>query len=1030
MTNKLLYALCAVGLLAVSCQEELKSPTEISYKNVRIEASVSDNADTKATETDARFAWAAGDAISIWTNTGSEYSFVELSNEREGATALFEGILEGDNPIFESYAVYPSGEHAVTGSALSINMPAEYGDIETELGNNVNSPMVAAIEAPVEAFNCADFKLVFKHAGGLIRLTVNNVPANTDEFVFISDKDITGVFSYDDASQQITQGEANTGNNKVSIKFAPSELRTNRVFYIPLPVGDYSDFSIELKGAGEVIKSAALKGKALGRAVLAAKTVTLTAIPGEIEGSDLEGQLRAAIAASSVENPATFVLTGDISVDKAFLIGDGQSITVDLNGYSIKAKSALSPIEGANANESKKGIFYVVRGGELNLVGEGSVDVDGISSIYAAVRLGDPILDADKDESKVAKLSVDGPTLKGYWYAVSGNGSLPGTLIDVKGGKLCAYEARSLGIYHPQDGVINISGGEIIGGDSAIEMRAGTLNVSGGTLTSTATEFSAVPNGSGSTIVGATIAISQHNTNKPIAVNITGGTISGPCYAIYEEDLQDEASDNISIKIQKKSSSTQCVVDGKIYSENCTEFVNGATYTDLTASKYINKTFKVQNILFDIQEDIVLDECIDFKDVNSSYAIEFKLGDHIITNNIDIWSDSVLEKTWGLFHIGNANVIINADNGGVVAKANDAYAFALQGTKAKLTINGGKHIGNISAVYVYDGTLNITGGEFDIIQKNTPTADDPLGYRYLINCKDENYAVGTAKVNINGGKFHGWNPSNNLAEGPATNFCKAGYAGVYDSANDIYEVDRTPEQIEIDALNNVLLKGGKHVLSMNIEVGKLSVNKAAEIDLNGYTITITDGTKVRLAGNSYMYCGIYSSALPSTLTISDGSAAKTGAIVNSIVPETGNYAVIAYLREYDLVINGGSFTSSHQSVWVANGNTATINGGTFNVTTHNECIYNQKGNIYIHGGSFEAASCQYLINNLDSAASTNVISIDGGSFKNFNPACHNVDGPDAPTSFIASGYEVECDGAVATSAHSGSEDKWYSVVAK
>ena len=70
-------------------------------------------------------------------------------------------------------------------------------------------------------------------------------------------------------------------------------------------------------------------------------------------------------------------------------------------------------------------------------------------------------------------------------------------------------------------------GATIIGSETGIEVRAGNLNVEGGTITSTATAYTVTPNGSGTTTVGAAIAVAQHTTGLPINANITGGTLSG-----------------------------------------------------------------------------------------------------------------------------------------------------------------------------------------------------------------------------------------------------------------------------------------------------------------------------------------------------------------------------------------------------------------------------------------------------------------------------------------------------------------------
>ena len=62
--------------------------------------------------------------------------------------------------------------------------------------------------------------------------------------------------------------------------------------------------------------------------------------------------------------------------------------------------------------------------------------------------------------SSPAILTVNGGTLQGYYYGISGNGTRHGTSVTINnGGKI---EGKyGTGIYHPQDGTLSINGGEI-----------------------------------------------------------------------------------------------------------------------------------------------------------------------------------------------------------------------------------------------------------------------------------------------------------------------------------------------------------------------------------------------------------------------------------------------------------------------------------------------------------------------------------------------------------------------------------------
>ncbi|NLF35527.1 MAG: hypothetical protein GX585_06135, partial [Clostridiales bacterium] len=76
--------------------------------------------------------------------------------------------------------------------------------------------------------------------------------------------------------------------------------------------------------------------------------------------------------------------------------------------------------------------------------------------------------------------------------AISGNGTLDGSLnpqyggtkITITAGTITSTGALGEGIYHPQAGTLNISGGTITG-HQGVEMRSGTLNLTGGTIHAT-----------------------------------------------------------------------------------------------------------------------------------------------------------------------------------------------------------------------------------------------------------------------------------------------------------------------------------------------------------------------------------------------------------------------------------------------------------------------------------------------------------------------------------------------------------------
>ena len=212
------------------------------------------------------------------------------------------------------------------------------------------------------------------------------------------------------------------------------------------------------------------------------------------------------------------------------------------------------------------------------------------------------------DTGKLTSLIIDGATIESAnKIAISGNGTHHNTAITINSGTI---KGGGYGIYHPQIGTLTVNGGTISGGKTGIEMRSGMLNISGGEISGNGDPFEAFANGSGATVQGAAIAISQHSTDKDINVTISGGTFTGEHYALFEIDgveglkgLDAEGNETTDTnKIKKyevrsaedgpynentKISITGGTFNGKIYSQNVKNFISGGTFSDESALAYL-----------------------------------------------------------------------------------------------------------------------------------------------------------------------------------------------------------------------------------------------------------------------------------------------------------------------------------------------------------------------------------------------------------------------------------------------------------
>ncbi len=162
--------------------------------------------------------------------------------------------------------------------------------------------------------------------------------------------------------------------------------------------------------------------------------------------------------------------------------------------------------------------------------------------------------------------------------------------------------------------------------------------------------------------------------------------------------------------------------------------------------------------------DLVLDESMVVK---AGKEVVLDLNGKTLSNTEDLWDEA--NYSWSLLSVRGGSLTLTG-NGAVKAKENDVFAVDVQ-DGGNLVIEGGEYVGNMDAVYVFEGTVEIKGGKFSIQQ----LSENPDPYGYVLNCYDKNRKNGIAKIIVTGGEFVKFNPADCAAEGAHTNFLADGY---------------------------------------------------------------------------------------------------------------------------------------------------------------------------------------------------------------------------------------------------------------
>ena len=165
-----------------------------------------------------------------------------------------------------------------------------------------------------------------------------------------------------------------------------------------------------------------------------------------------------------------------------------------------------------------------------------------------------------------------------------------------------------------------------------------------------------------------------------------------------------------------------------------------------------------------LTEDVVLGETVV---VEPGKEVTLDLNGKTVSNTADLWNESI--ASWSLLSVRGGSLTIKGA-GTLQAKENDCFAVDVM-DGGTVVIEDGTYVGNVHAVYVYEGTAEIKGGKYSIQQLSS----NPDPYGYVLNCYDDMRKNGKAKILVSGGEFVKFNPGDCAAEGAHTNFLADGY---------------------------------------------------------------------------------------------------------------------------------------------------------------------------------------------------------------------------------------------------------------
>lgn len=213
-------------------------------------------------------------------------------------------------------------------------------------------------------------------------------------------------------------------------------------------------------------------------------------------------------------------------------------------------------------------------------------------------------------------------------------------------------------------------------------------------------------------------------------------------------------------------------VDYLVLSEGCTVSYAEFHVTQSSNSKLMSSS--------PVNGKIILDTDIELTK-GRAYSV-LASGKELIDLNGHTWrcgDTRVTDSNLGSYYIRGSKpvvTIMDSVGGGLFENNHADYLIFMNGADAVMNIMSGEYRGYTHTLYSLLGTINVYGGVFKLLDADTAERDANGNLKFLLNCYDENYTAGTAKINVYGGKFYEFNPAATYGEpGGPVSYVAPGY---------------------------------------------------------------------------------------------------------------------------------------------------------------------------------------------------------------------------------------------------------------
>lgn len=364
----------------------------------------------------------------------------------------------------------------------------------------------------------------------------------------------------------------------------------------------------------------------------------------------------------------TITLLADVK--ESVEVKEGRKFVLDLNGKILDGYLDQYDSEILVKNGTISGTVWV-NGGAEGTDSYNKFTLDATATIIS--NNGIVLYQADKTSVAYGSaIDINGTVTGNVW--VMGNIHEGNSVINVNSGSSIN---GTVGIALNGNATLNIKEGSVIeGSEVGVEVRAGKLNVEGGKISSTAETYSFEPNNSGTTTLGAAIAVAQHNTKLAADVLISGGEFMG-VKTISVVDAQGNGLEGVSV-----TATDSLLTEAVEIPEGFKWVSNGDGTSTLKPCEYVasigDKKYESLQEAVDAAADgeivkLLKDINLNSEFVNIDKTVTINGDGHTITSDA---AQAILLKGSGDVTLSNTKVVASKGHG-IQVGDDDAYSGKL-----------------------------------------------------------------------------------------------------------------------------------------------------------------------------------------------------------------------------------------------------------------------------------------------------------------------------------------------------------------